>query len=198
MKRADHSLPNVVRFMNPEEDHVYATVFAIATYRARPTDNVVIITEERPGNAPEAIKQWFYPGEIVGAEFVYPKWGGALLASAAAQPNFRLPSSTSSEVSEETEPTVTSEPPAAHVEEEALAEAQPREEEVVIAQATPPRPAEPPQAQPTPPATGQQAETQPETSEELPATASHLPLVGILGLLAVFGGAVLRKFSHVV
>jgi hypothetical protein len=33
----------------------------------------VIKFGERPGNAPPAITEWFYPGESDGLEFIYPR-----------------------------------------------------------------------------------------------------------------------------
>src|SRR5689334_12782518 len=86
MKRADRSLPDVITFTNRRENHVFATVFAIPTYRDVATSDVVIITEERPSNQPEALKKWFYPGDIVGAEFRYPKNRPTLMAMNTSSP----------------------------------------------------------------------------------------------------------------
>jgi len=193
IKRADQRLPDVVRFTDSEENRVYATVFAIPTYRAYPTNKVVIETEERRAGSPEAIKKWFYPGDIVGAEFVYPKSSTTLLASAAAAPPVLLPPP--SATPSVTAPPAVSQPPVA-APSESLGQPDPQpQEEVEIAQATPPREPAAPQAQPTPPAASQ-PESQSQSGEQLPATASNLPLIGILGGLGIFGGMLLRRLSR--
>jgi outer membrane protein OmpA-like peptidoglycan-associated protein len=67
-KRVDS---HVVEILNAEQTHVYATLETIPGYRTDPSDKTVIIFEERQQGSPEAIKSWFYPGEIAGEEFVY-------------------------------------------------------------------------------------------------------------------------------
>jgi hypothetical protein len=64
---------HVVRIYNADRSKLIATVLAIPNQRlTRTGDNVMKFTE-RPGNAPDALKAWFYPGENSGQEFVYPK-----------------------------------------------------------------------------------------------------------------------------
>jgi len=196
VKRADGSLPNVIRFTNMDETEVFATVHAIPTQRSTPSDKVEIVTEERPVGSPEAIKKWFYPGELTGAEFVYPKSGNLL---AASTPPVLFPSAQAAE----TEPAVTlpaEEPeeagPTAEFEEPL--EEQPSEEPVELAQAQPP-------ATPAPGATQAQPARQQAPSgqgqsqapaQELPQTATGLTLASMLGGLAIFGGAMLRRLSR--
>ena len=195
VKRADGSLPNVIRFSSMDETEVFATVHAIPTQRSQASDKVEIVTEERPTGSPEAIKKWFYPGELTGAEFVYPKSGNLL---ASATPPVLFPSDADSE----TEPALTlpaEEPeeagPAAEIYEPL--EAQPSEEPVEIAQAQPPpRPQTgATQAQPAP-ARQQAPSGQGQAPDELPQTATSLTLASMLGGLAVLGGAILRRFSR--
>jgi outer membrane protein OmpA-like peptidoglycan-associated protein len=70
-KRADSSDPHVIQILNADETHVYATLETIPDYRIHSSDQTVVTFEERQKGAPEAIKSWFYPGEIIGEEFVY-------------------------------------------------------------------------------------------------------------------------------
>jgi hypothetical protein len=186
MKRADASLPDVVRFTSADENHVYATVFALPTYRQHPTDKVEIVMEERRANAPEAIKKWFYPGDRIGAEFVYPKSSETLIAALTEPSSPAAPASASSSVAPQPAPT----PLAKEAEGQELVETSSPPKEVEIAQST--LPAEPQttraqQSQPTP---------QPTTQEELPRTASNVPLVAMFGVLCVIGGIVLRQLSR--
>ena len=62
---------NIVQVFNQDESRIYATIVAIPDYRLEPSSKTVITLEERPKNSPEAIKEWFYPGDLTGVEFVY-------------------------------------------------------------------------------------------------------------------------------
>jgi len=63
---------NIVQVFDKDETRLYATVFAIPDYRPQPTGATVTYFEERTAGAPQAIRAWFYPGDEVGQEFVYP------------------------------------------------------------------------------------------------------------------------------
>jgi hypothetical protein len=60
---------HIVEIYNQTGTELYATVVAIPVERI-PADKTVITFEER-GNGPEAIRDWFYPGDNSGSEFVY-------------------------------------------------------------------------------------------------------------------------------
>lgn len=62
---------NMVQVFNEDESQIYTTIMAIPDYRLEPTNETVITLEERPKDSPEAIKEWFYPGDLSGLEFVY-------------------------------------------------------------------------------------------------------------------------------
>lgn len=64
---------HIVRIFNADRSKLIATVLAIPNQRLTPTGDTVLKFTERPGNAPDAMKAWFYPGDNVGQEFVYPK-----------------------------------------------------------------------------------------------------------------------------
>jgi hypothetical protein len=61
---------HIVQIFSEDETYLYATVFAIPDYRLDPTDKTVVTFRERPKYSPEAIDEWFYPGDLVGQEFV--------------------------------------------------------------------------------------------------------------------------------
>jgi len=112
----------IVRFYNADRSKLIATVLAIPNQRLAPTSDNVMKFSERPGNAPDALKAWFYPGNNFGQEFVYPKARAVELA----------------QVTKESIPAVQTEP--ATVEEfksEAIVEETPEKKEVPIADAIP-------------------------------------------------------------
>ena len=63
---------NVVQIFNEDETQLIATVLAIPDYRQIPPGKTIINFEERSVGTPEAIKEWFYPGDNYGVQFVYP------------------------------------------------------------------------------------------------------------------------------
>ena len=50
-----------------------------------PKDNLVMFAE-RPAGAPQAIQVWYYPGDRIGEEFVYPKNQAVAIAKANHKP----------------------------------------------------------------------------------------------------------------
>jgi len=74
---------HIVQIFNADGTQIIATVMAISDYRLTSTDQTVIKFDEVPAGSPEAIRAWFYPGNNVGQEFVYPKSRAAQLAKAS-------------------------------------------------------------------------------------------------------------------
>jgi len=64
---------HVVQIFTEGQRELLTTILAIPAYRLKPTDDTVITFEERPTGNPEAVKRWFYPGELEGVGFVYPE-----------------------------------------------------------------------------------------------------------------------------
>ena len=64
---------HVVQVFDKEEKKIYTTMLAIPNERLKPSDDPVVLFSERASGSPQAIKVWFYPGNRVGNEFVYPK-----------------------------------------------------------------------------------------------------------------------------
>lgn len=152
---------HIVQIFNEAEDHVYTTILAIPNYRLRPTDKTVMTFKERAEGQPEAIRAWFYPGHQWGEEFVYPKSRAIELAKAVNAPVLAMPL--------ETEPTVEA------LKEIPIVAVNPTGEEVPVAEVVQATPAEPVQ----------------QAAAALPATASRLPLLGLIGLLSLSAGVAL-------
>src|SRR5580700_8912993 len=64
---------HIVQIFNADGSQIIATILAINDYRLQPTGDNVMKFSERPGDSPEALRAWFYPGDSFGQEFVYPR-----------------------------------------------------------------------------------------------------------------------------
>jgi len=62
-----------VRIFNSDRTIVYATLITVNAERLQPTDHTVFTFAERGSGQPQAIVTWFYPGQLDGHEFLYPK-----------------------------------------------------------------------------------------------------------------------------
>jgi hypothetical protein len=64
---------NLVQVFNADGTVLYATLETVPAERAEPTGfTTVTLAEYGPGN-PAALVKWFYPGNLIGHEFVYSK-----------------------------------------------------------------------------------------------------------------------------
>ena len=176
---------NIVQIFNEDRNKVYATILAIPDYRLKPTDKTVITFDEREANSPPAVKAWFYPGDTYGQEFVYPKVRAVQLAKIVHQPVPSMPANL--EANTKVPAKSVAEPSAVALKKAPVKAEQPTGEEVEIAEIFP----VPPQllAQNTSPT---QSGSQAAPAHKLPATASELPLVGLLGLMLASAGVLLR------
>ena len=148
---------HVVRIYNADRSKLIATVLAIPNQRLTPTGDNVMKFTERPGNAPDALKAWFYPGNNSGQEFVYPKARAVELA----------------QVTHETIPAVETEPATvAEFKSEPIVAETPEQKEIPIAEAIP-APA---------PESVESAPVLPKTASEVPLIA----LLGVLSVSFAF------------
>jgi hypothetical protein len=208
MKLMDsQSQRHIVQVFNKEQNHIFATIFAIPTQREQPAERTILTFYETPGNQPMYIRHWYYPGDTIGQEFVYSKEQAKYIASLSKTP---VPARNGNKWFIERP---TSEAVAMNQQEPAR--------EAEVAQATPPVredrqfeafddvdavPAEPIPAEPSPdqePAVDADQEPAPAPADQappsepavsaprdtLPATAGYGGAVGLLGvaLLAVSG-----------
>jgi hypothetical protein len=162
---------HIVQIFSADEKTVYATILAIPNYRLKVTGKTVITFRERPAGEPEALRAWFYPGKAWGEEFVYHKSVAIELAKSESTTVLSTPADIPLEV--ETIQTV-DEPIIAQLREAPVQAIQPTGVEVELAQVVTPPPAE---------------------QVALPATASSLPLIGLLGLMFLGAAFVLGAFA---
>jgi len=161
---------HVVQIFNKGETEIYATILAIPDMRLKVTDKTVLTFRERPAGQPYALRAMFYPGRQWGEEFVYPKFVATEIAKAANTAVLSMPVKEEAAMPENPEVI-------AELETTPLTAVEPSGEEVQTAEVV---------TAPTP------AELNAAPAEELPQTASPLPLIGLLGLLALGAGFTLR------
>ncbi len=165
---------HIVQIFNKEETTIYATILAIPNYRLKATDKTVITFRERPAGEPEALRAWFYPGRNWGEEFVYPKAKAMALAKATNTAVLYTEVDIPAEVAEPIKSA--SAPVVVELKRAPIMAMKPTGEEVQLAEVVTSPPAEVAMAAPA----------------ALPSTASPLPLIGLLGLLALGGAFALR------
>lgn len=76
---------HIVQVFNDKENHLIATILAVPDERLQASGKTVIDFSERPSNSPEAVQAWFYPGDTIGQEFVYPEARARELARLSGQ-----------------------------------------------------------------------------------------------------------------
>jgi LPXTG-motif cell wall-anchored protein len=149
---------HIVQIFNADGSHIIATILAINNYRLQPTGDTVMKFSERPGDSPEALRAWFYPGDNFGQEFVYPKVRAIQLAQVA---KVVVPAVAADDLDDKVMRTIP------------IVAVTPDQKEVEVATVI----------QTTPPATPAPAAV--KESEELPQTGSSMPLIALLGGLSV-------------
>jgi hypothetical protein len=179
---------NIVEIFNADGSQIIVTTIAINDYRLHTTGKTVMTFNETPGDAPEALRAWFYPGDNYGQEFVYPKARAIQLAKLT---NVVVPAvavDTLDETTIKTTPILAITPDEKEVEVTSVIQTTPP----VVAVVTPAPVAVAPVAE-APVAATPVAQTQ-----ELSQTASFLPLIALLGALSIglaVGLKLLLKFS---
>jgi LPXTG-motif cell wall-anchored protein len=150
---------HIVQIFNADGSHIIATILAINDYRLQPTGDTVMKFSERPGDSPEALRAWFYPGDNFGQEFVYPKTRAIQLAQTT---KVAVPAIAADDIDDNVMRTV----PIV-----AVTPDQKEVEVVTVIQTTP-------RAAPAPVVAVKE-------TEELPETGSSMPLIALLGGLSI-------------
>jgi hypothetical protein len=171
---------HIVQIFNKDETTIYATILAIPNYRLKATDKTVMTFRERPAGEPEALRAWFYPGRNWGEEFVYPKAKAVTLAKTTNTPVLFTAAEIPLEVTEPTK--LAAEPIVMEMKRVPIMAIKPTGEEVQLAEVVTPPPA--------------LTEVAAATEKTLPATASTVPLIGLLGLIALGGAFAVRTAAR--
>jgi hypothetical protein len=210
---ADTQSRNVVQVFRKETREPLGQWTFVQAERPQVSNETVVMFKEAREGATPAIQYWYFPGERVGKEFLYPRGQAEQIASRTGQAvkteqGTVTPPATASAAPADSpqasnEDRVGRDAPAPEPAERAeapVAEPQPSLE----ARAEPAQQAE---ANPRPVGTSGSAaaDQQPssgaaqpapatEPARELPNTASPLPIAGLIGLLSLIGAACVRAF----
>jgi hypothetical protein len=233
---------HIVQVFNQDEKQILATILAVPAERLEVTgENVVTFRESSEGAMP-AVQYWYYPGDRIGHEFVYPKEQAAKIAKRTGQNVLSTDgevASSGSTVSstgpdgqvaewkreetpertannETTTGTVTGTTGVSEMPQPAATTAQAEPQPETVSPQTESRNPEtetPPAEPPTPATATAHTDTRghsgvmPEAQDraavgtsgqanELPRTASPLPLSGLIGLLSLGGAMALRRIGR--
>jgi hypothetical protein len=74
---------DIVQIFNEDQSTLCATLITVPTVLPQPPNETEIELAERPGQEPETLVKWYYPGRETGHEFLYPKREERELASDA-------------------------------------------------------------------------------------------------------------------
>jgi hypothetical protein len=197
-KLAPTALHNIMQVFDGQEKDIIGQWFFIPKNRtteemSAANGKPVVTFMEMPEGVTPAVKYYFYPTDLTGKEFIYPKDQALKLAASSKQPVL----ATDTDVTKGGEAHVfTVEPNGSEAAYDANA----------TAASAPAQPAAPAAANRptdlsadrdrtaigTSGAANQNPAPRQQASSELPKTASPLPLIGLLGLMALAGGFGLR------
>jgi hypothetical protein len=177
---------HIVQIFNGDETQLQTTVLAIPNYRLQPTGHTAFGWWETPAGQPKALRSWFYPGDNFGQEFAYPKNEATQIAAYSKTQVPVTYAEKESELATARVGTVNEAGAEAPMPAQTAPQAQATtpQQQTEVAQSTMPQATPQPEAQPAP------AQTMP--AQTLPRTASPFPVFGLLGLLSVGAGSLLR------
>jgi len=64
---------SIVEVRNQDESEVLATLLAVPDHEQRPDENMEFVFFTAADGAPQPVRTWFFSGDLIGLEFVYPK-----------------------------------------------------------------------------------------------------------------------------
>ena len=70
---ADSPTRNVVQVLSQDEKNILGQWTFVQAQRPKATEDTVVMFREQPEGTTAAVQYWYYPGETIGKEFVYPK-----------------------------------------------------------------------------------------------------------------------------
>jgi len=175
---------HVVQVFDKDEKKIFATLMAIPNDRLEPADEPLILFSERAAGSPQAVKVWFYPGERIGNEFVYPKSQALAIAKANKTTVLAVADNTSSSTYKTAE--------VGRFDDRGVW--QPEGEKAVATTAPKATTTDSTMARSTTAAPSNTAGTAGRSARKsLPRTASTLPLMALLSALSLAGGLALRR-----
>ena len=171
----------------------YGLFLTINAQRPRASDDAELRFLETPAGQPAAVKTWWYPGNTIGREFIYPKGQARRLAQATNQPvlTTQAESVTNEQMSTADLAYVAPGGQETALTDEQLVEAAANTAPVgATTQSASAQSASP--AQTTAPAARAPAQAGTMARTSLPRTSTPLAGMGLLGVFSLLGGAWLR------
>jgi hypothetical protein len=169
----------------------YGLFLTISAQRPQPSDDAELRFIETPAGQPAAVKTWWYPGNTIGREFIYPKSQALRLAKAT---NSNVLTTQAQNVDDEQMKTADLAYATPSGKDSALTD----EQLVDAAANTPPEGATAQQSNtPAQTAAGSASNRAPAQEDtmaraSLPRTSTPLAGIGLLGAISLLGGAWLR------
>ena len=181
---------HIVQILDKEKGKLIATMLAVPAERAEQSGAPVVTFKEAPSDRAPAVRYWYYAGERAGNEFVYPKYQAMQIAQASGESVMSI-DSTSSDAND--------------LKTGSMARVNAKDA-VATTTASDTTAAPRTTTQPTTQATADTSRSASTASSErrehpagtagrareLPKTASELPMVGLIGLLALGGALAIR------
>jgi hypothetical protein len=188
-----NSSRNVVQVFNKQGTKLYATILTIPDYRPQPSEKTIIKFSETSAGGPPAIKEWFYPGDTYGQEFVYPKNRAVELAKASNQSVPSMPQNMAQNITEPAKTASDASVTAMKNSDVKSEEPSGQENEVTEAFLLVEPAVEPTGVNMVHNVNSDDPET---ASSTLPKTASSLPSLGLLGMSLILVGLFLSKLTR--
>jgi hypothetical protein len=217
-KLADTASRNVVQVWDREEKNIIGQWLFVPAERPEVSQDTVVMFKETAAGRTPSVQYWFYPGERIGKEFVYPKDQALKIAQRTNQTVLSTegeisPSSTVNSVDasgkvtefkERSSQSAAAAPQPAAPTPSTTADNRAATSSGAAARAVEaPAPAPFPQsdrstqtAQSTRDAEDLSAPRQVARAATLPETASPMALIGLIGLISLAGGATMRYFRR--
>jgi hypothetical protein len=187
---------HVVQVFDKAEKKIFATLLAIPNDRMEPSDEPVVMFSERPAGSPQAVKVWYYPGERIGNEFVYPKSMAMKIAKANHQSVLAMDDTSSSDAFKTAQVGRFDENGAWQVEGNNAVATTASDGPRSTTASEAPRSTTMAQAAPAAGTRNNATGTSGRTRTQLPRTASPLPLYELLSGLSIAGGLALRRLRR--
>lgn len=198
-KLADTPSRNVVRVFTQDEMEILGQWMFVPAQRLEVSDETIVTFRETSAGSTPAIQYWFYPGRMIGKEFIYPKDQAMRIARRTGSAVLTEDGRITAEGAVATTGTVSG---SGVPEDGPIADFEGSDPEAVSAQAAASEYSAGP-SQSDVSADVRQESTiaqnvaqEPGVQEELPSTASPLALTGLLALLSLAGAAGVRALRR--
>ena len=180
LRLQDHNVNrHIVQVYDRDGKKLGKDILAMAARRLERTEDTVITFYEVPADVTPPVRYWYYPNDLVGEEFAYPREQALRIANATRR----------SVLAVDGEQMVRVEP------ESVTAATQAAREPVTTVPQEPARePVTAPPPEPQIAVRDDEVRVGTTGRRRLPQTSSALPLVGLLGLWTLGGGLALRAY----